>query len=511
MEGSLVSQAAPPAALIPVEESRAQRLQRSQARFRDRGGIFVPTARNTLVDILLGRKVASPKKGRGRSASVSPKKNSTKKDVTNSEEEEKALRRSPRKAAHKVLEQAEAGPSKQSSKSESKLKAVKKSAKETSATATTPSRAKSTPKAKAADRKKPAVKRRGQHPKTFSVDAETTADTIGQVPPAQGTKAAKSEAKSATEPLPKPKVTRTAKATSKRPSKSKPVIAAEDNDDDIKVPSGASSSKSKPTASRKKAASIMDDKAKPAPAKQQPKGKKPSKSTKASASKDAQNNNEADIPESLKGVQSEDSNAKGKKKALQTATTDGMQAVDVPTRKVAKKRARPVDQEVDSSSPPKRAKLTSPEKAATPTKVPCRRKKAFDAEAKEDAPRSPALKKRAREPETDAARTKRAKTGIVAPPPTTDVTVAFTENVSETKATGGKGKTKKPPTSKASQAKNSVAIKNSLPDKPPAKAKAEPGVVLVTRLRPRKSVIVRMKQPEPRTTNNEPDPIDFLR
>ncbi|KAF9054185.1 hypothetical protein BJ165DRAFT_690772 [Panaeolus papilionaceus] len=53
-----------------VEESRAQRLQRQQARFRDRGGIFVPSSRNTLADILLGK--ASPLKKRQRSVSASP-------------------------------------------------------------------------------------------------------------------------------------------------------------------------------------------------------------------------------------------------------------------------------------------------------------------------------------------------------------------------------------------------------------------------------------------------------
>jgi hypothetical protein len=49
---------------LPVEESRAQRQQRLQARFRDRGGIFVPSQKNTLIDILLARSVTgeSPSK-----------------------------------------------------------------------------------------------------------------------------------------------------------------------------------------------------------------------------------------------------------------------------------------------------------------------------------------------------------------------------------------------------------------------------------------------------------------
>ncbi|KAG6808991.1 hypothetical protein H0H92_002081 [Tricholoma furcatifolium] len=114
MEGSQLENPRQPPAPAPssssVEESRAQRLQRSQARFRDRGGIFVPTNRNTLADILLGRKVASPKKTltlRGRSASLSPKKKSTGSGNARNHDDAdgggalQALRTSPRKAAQR--------------------------------------------------------------------------------------------------------------------------------------------------------------------------------------------------------------------------------------------------------------------------------------------------------------------------------------------------------------------------------------------------------------------------
>ncbi|KAJ6464265.1 hypothetical protein C8R47DRAFT_70948 [Mycena vitilis] len=61
-----------------VQESRTKRLVRQQARFRDRGGIFVPRTHNNLLDILLGKKKPSPLKGRSRSRSrsisVSPTK-----------------------------------------------------------------------------------------------------------------------------------------------------------------------------------------------------------------------------------------------------------------------------------------------------------------------------------------------------------------------------------------------------------------------------------------------------
>ncbi|KAG6331703.1 hypothetical protein ID866_7383 [Astraeus odoratus] len=49
---------------VNIEESKAQRVQRQQARFRDRGGTFVPSGKNPLVDILLSRTVSgeSPSK-----------------------------------------------------------------------------------------------------------------------------------------------------------------------------------------------------------------------------------------------------------------------------------------------------------------------------------------------------------------------------------------------------------------------------------------------------------------
>ncbi|KAF8626038.1 hypothetical protein AX15_005128 [Amanita polypyramis BW_CC] len=59
---------------VGVEESRAQRHERQQSRFRDRGGIFKPSNRNTLVDILMGRRPPSPRKSIRRSASCSPLK-----------------------------------------------------------------------------------------------------------------------------------------------------------------------------------------------------------------------------------------------------------------------------------------------------------------------------------------------------------------------------------------------------------------------------------------------------
>ncbi|KAJ6463488.1 hypothetical protein C8R45DRAFT_1025939 [Mycena sanguinolenta] len=68
-----------PSSPSQVEDSRAKRLGRQQARFRDRGGIFVPRTHNNLLDILLGKKKHSPlkRRSRSRSLSVSPTKKST--------------------------------------------------------------------------------------------------------------------------------------------------------------------------------------------------------------------------------------------------------------------------------------------------------------------------------------------------------------------------------------------------------------------------------------------------
>ncbi|KAI6101764.1 hypothetical protein EDD16DRAFT_1648271 [Pisolithus croceorrhizus] len=55
-----------PVPKVAVEESKAQRIQRQQARFRDRGGTFVPSDKNPLADILLARAVTgeSPSKAK---------------------------------------------------------------------------------------------------------------------------------------------------------------------------------------------------------------------------------------------------------------------------------------------------------------------------------------------------------------------------------------------------------------------------------------------------------------
>ncbi|KAI0946225.1 hypothetical protein AcV7_010259 [Taiwanofungus camphoratus] len=57
---------------LNVEESRTKRIERLKSRFRDRGGVFVPSAHNALLDILLARGVngESPSKLRNRRRSA---------------------------------------------------------------------------------------------------------------------------------------------------------------------------------------------------------------------------------------------------------------------------------------------------------------------------------------------------------------------------------------------------------------------------------------------------------
>ncbi|KAE9399389.1 hypothetical protein BT96DRAFT_691508 [Gymnopus androsaceus JB14] len=60
---------------LTVQESRDKRLARQQARFRDRGGIFVSQQRTALLDVLLGKKTlkqVTARRSRSRSASCSP-------------------------------------------------------------------------------------------------------------------------------------------------------------------------------------------------------------------------------------------------------------------------------------------------------------------------------------------------------------------------------------------------------------------------------------------------------
>ncbi|KAG6374135.1 hypothetical protein JVT61DRAFT_4781 [Boletus reticuloceps] len=62
---------------VSAEESKAQRLKRQQARFRDRGGVFVPSTSNPLVDILLARTVSGDSPSKPRPKNVAGRRSST--------------------------------------------------------------------------------------------------------------------------------------------------------------------------------------------------------------------------------------------------------------------------------------------------------------------------------------------------------------------------------------------------------------------------------------------------
>ncbi|KAJ6630094.1 hypothetical protein B0H10DRAFT_1110294 [Mycena sp. CBHHK59/15] len=102
----------PPVGPLQVQESRTQRLERQQARFRDRGGIFVPRAHNNLLDILLGRKKPSPIKRRSRSRSLSCSPTKKPQKTGRGSKVAKAPRKISKKAAERLREEKPtAGPS----------------------------------------------------------------------------------------------------------------------------------------------------------------------------------------------------------------------------------------------------------------------------------------------------------------------------------------------------------------------------------------------------------------
>lgn len=167
---------------VTVEESKAQRLQRQQARFRDRGGAFVPSEKNVLKDILLARtvsgespsKVAMKSPYRHRSRSTSPSKAKRKKTASKAQgspinDKVSRSKVNTEAPAGLVSRNAAAGPSTESGGKISKVKTKKKAG---------PTTRKVKDKVKATDgndvseaettKVKPASNRRGRPPKTKS-------------------------------------------------------------------------------------------------------------------------------------------------------------------------------------------------------------------------------------------------------------------------------------------------------------------------------------------------------
>ncbi|KII90122.1 hypothetical protein PLICRDRAFT_29231 [Plicaturopsis crispa FD-325 SS-3] len=127
---------------LNVEESRAKRLERQQSRFRDRGGIFVPSGKNTLVDVLLartatglspdkvndkpGESAASPLKGKGK------RKAGEDAGVDGAKKKKGRATKNPKKAAKSTTVEddggADPGPSKPTAKRATARKAKSKTA-----------------------------------------------------------------------------------------------------------------------------------------------------------------------------------------------------------------------------------------------------------------------------------------------------------------------------------------------------------------------------------------------
>ncbi|GLB44208.1 hypothetical protein LshimejAT787_1601380 [Lyophyllum shimeji] len=550
---------------IVVEESRAQRLQRQQARFRDRGGIFVPSNRNTLVDILLGRKVASPKQTRARSASLSPQKDKVRLGGRNEDVEgsPKPLRTSPRKAAQRRAEEevAIAGPSRlpaddtaaktpRTSRKSTKKPAASPATTTTSAAAISK---KGKIKAKLADTGHPAPKRRGRPPKSkpsiVDDDGTTTempkdkdqhsgtkAEGATKVAAERATKSVKPSTVDEVEDDP-PAVTKTrgkSKGTTKPAAKNATADEPEHNVGDVDSvvdafnevgPGGQDAppkqrsansrgTKIPPSEERSRDVCVFTEQSKyartsqaeddnPVRAGGRKKGSRAQlDGTKASAkakgkgkARQVDVENAEDVEAPGKAIR------KGNARQLHDSDDETPATGDTGPVKLSTKRARA---EPDTTSEVHKTKWTKmvsgeeteppPDRGRTRTKAHpqavkvTRRKGAASVDQDVDDPEpealaSPVSKKRVREPDKDAAsRVKRAKQGKAE------------EKSAKTPST------QNPAPTKSTNASKTLKVKLDSNPKPAA----------VPKLRPRKSVMQRIKEPLPEIEDDEPDPINFL-
>ncbi|KAJ8592363.1 hypothetical protein M405DRAFT_879976 [Rhizopogon salebrosus TDB-379] len=226
---------------VTVEESKAQRIQRQQARFRDRGGAFVPSEKNPLIDILLSRTISgeSPSKlvtkspYRHRNRSISPSK--AKRDKKASKPQESLLKSlcsntNADAQAGLLSGNAVAGPS-----TESVRKAVKTETKKKAATTrkgrgrTKTSNYDDVPEVEK-PKEKPPPKRRGRPPKTKAL-ASDPGIGVDPEPPKRKTKTSK------------------AKPPGKSKTRTKLAVAPQSDDDDdtlVEAPRLKGQSKRKP-------------------------------------------------------------------------------------------------------------------------------------------------------------------------------------------------------------------------------------------------------------------------
>ncbi|KAL0952482.1 hypothetical protein HGRIS_006746 [Hohenbuehelia grisea] len=176
--------AQPAKPIVCVEDSRAQRIQRSQARIRDRGGIFVPQNRNTLAEFLLARGVngESPSRihashgRRKRSPSSSPIRQIKRpKEATARSTREKTASKGRKSMLQKEAEEfsdadSSRNPSGKCKAAPTKTVAAGKNKGKSKATASTDDR--------------PAPKKRGRPPKKKAEDTVKTSTTKPSKPKA---------------------------------------------------------------------------------------------------------------------------------------------------------------------------------------------------------------------------------------------------------------------------------------------------------------------------------------
>ncbi|KAF9078294.1 hypothetical protein BDP27DRAFT_1309362 [Rhodocollybia butyracea] len=107
-----------PSRQLTAHESREKRIARQQARYRDRGGVFVPQQRTNLLDILLGKttlKQVSGRRSKSRSRSLSPVRRKSRRDIGVDEEPTPSRKKGRKSAAQSTPDEqanAVAGSSK---------------------------------------------------------------------------------------------------------------------------------------------------------------------------------------------------------------------------------------------------------------------------------------------------------------------------------------------------------------------------------------------------------------
>ncbi|EAU87664.2 hypothetical protein CC1G_09125 [Coprinopsis cinerea okayama7 len=519
LEATPNPRAIPSSAVKNVEESRQQRLQRQQSRFRDRGGIFVPTSRNTLADILLGRRDASPKKprrSRGRSVSVSPRKpyhppsspsvgkskkkaslstsNSLRKGIIST-----ALRRSPRKQKAAVQFDSEL------SEEEEIIQKAK-------------SKAKKAPKSKASTTA--SKKGKAKAPAESSEDEKVDNGKCALLTSSSKQKAA---------------------SKSKQPTKSKPKPVVDPVENDIEQeleqpPSKtAASSRGKATKPTKKGkgrgkailSEIEDEPDELPPVK---------KSTSKARPRMGDSEDEDDL-------QPLTSKAKAKKRKLSIVEEEEEEQGDLF---IAQSRARapsPSDSDDDkplSSPAPKRPKVSSTTQASSSTvaqkPASAHTKPLSAAKREQPTPTSPVFPPKANAgkrkldatskvvdvPDSKAKKPKTGKTTNSRPTPLPLQEIHPSENDSDTEIIPlHKKPTKSKPPNKKAESKRSSKSKQKKENTPisdvadyiiPVKSESNKGTGKRKKAitGPRKSAVVRIQQPIPPIEDNDPDPIDFL-